>query len=201
MTNCYLVTDEKTQQSLIIDPGGISKELDQKIKEIGIDNVKYIVLTHGHFDHIRKTARYKKLTGAQIVANKDELALIKDEEINLSKRYTNGVEPFEVEMPLNNGDEFYLGETLIKMISTPGHTVGSACFFVGKSIFSGDTLMKDCIGRCDLPTGNQKDMSVSLKIFSNLDGDYEIYPGHGENTNLKYEKENNPYLKFYATRI
>jgi len=200
MTNCYLVTDEKTSKSLIIDPGGISRELDEQINKLGLENIKYIILTHGHFDHIRKVARYKKLTGAQVVANVDEIPLIEDEENNLSKRYTKGVDCFEVEKQLNDGDEFLLGETKIKMISTPGHTKGCACFIVEDCIFSGDTLMKDCIGRCDLPTGNQEDMINSLQKLSNFKTNYKIYPGHGEETSLKYEKGSNLYLNFWAKR-
>ena len=86
------------------------------------------------------------------------------------------------------------------MIKTPGHTKGSACFIVGDCIFSGDTLMKDCIGRCDLPTGNQEDMINSLRKISKLKKNYKIYPGHGAKTNLEYEKENNPYLNFWGKR-
>ncbi|MBR1779387.1 MAG: MBL fold metallo-hydrolase [Clostridia bacterium] len=195
ITNCYLLTDSKTQDSLIIDPGGISRDLDKKINEIGPGKVKYIVLTHGHFDHIRKVARYKKLTKAKVVANSAELPMINDEEINLSKRYTSGIDKFEVEMPLDNNDEFYLGENLVRMLATPGHTKGSACFLVEGDIFSGDTIMKDCIGRTDLATGSEKDMMESLKRLKNFTKDYTIYPGHGEKTSLQYEKANNPFFK------
>ncbi len=192
-TNCYVLTDKKTNKMAIIDPGGISSKLDEKLTQGG--KCEYIILTHGHFDHIRKVNRYQNLTGAKVVANEDEINLIKDSGLNLSKDFcSRPIEEFKVDLALKNNDSIYLGDIEIKMLSTPGHTAGSACFMTSGLIFSGDTIMKSSIGRTDFKTGNSKDMIESVKKLAMLKDQYIIYPGHGEVTDLFSEKKNNPYF-------
>lgn len=191
-TNCYLITDENTLKSAIIDPGGISGELDAQINVIGKENVEYILMTHGHFDHIRKALRYQKLTSAKLVIGSAEAGFIKDSSLNLCRI---PMEPFDVDILLIDGDIISLGETKIKVIHTPGHTVGGVCFVTDDCLFTGDTLMKKTIGRCDLKTGNFEQMKKSLSKIADLTKNYKIYPGHGDFSTLIAEKENNLYLK------
>lgn len=195
-TNCYLIKDVKTGKMAIIDPGGISRKLDDTIKQFSKEDFCYILLTHGHFDHIRKAQRYKELTDSKVVISKDEKDFLKEPKLNLS--YQFGKEPlfpFEADILVHEGDVLDLGDSQIKVIKTPGHTVGSVCYLVDDCIFTGDTLMKGSVGRTDLATGNTADMDFSLKILGLLNGDYKIYPGHGEPTTLNEEKNSNPYFK------
>lgn len=194
-TNCYVIIDQDTNKAAIIDPGGQSQALDDKIKHIGKENIKYILLTHGHFDHIMLSNKYKNLTGAKIAINKLESDFTKNSNLNLSNLFTDkGIQPFNPDILLDDYDVLDLGNTKIKVRLTPGHTRGSSCFIIDDCIFSGDTLMKGCIGRTDFVTGDYNDIKKSLEIFLNMDMDYKIYPGHGDETTLNYEKENNPYF-------
>ena len=189
-TNCYLIIDKKTQKAAIIDPGGISAELDKKISSLGEENVDYILMTHGHFDHIRKAIRYKKLTGAKLMIGVNEAEFTKDRRLNLCRI---PMPPFEADVLLNENDIIDLGESKIKVINTPGHTVGGVCFIAEDFLFSGDTIMRGSIGRYDLETGNFNQMRESIKKILALSKNYIIYPGHGGHTTLQEEK--NLYLK------
>lgn len=194
-TNCYLIEDLDTGNLAIIDPGSTSKDLSEKVNEYK-DRIKYIILTHGHFDHIKAVGEYKKLTKAQIVACKCEKDVILDPKLNLSARYVRkGLDDFEVDIWLNDLDTIMLGKTEIKLIYTPGHTQGSCCYIADKNIFSGDTLFKEEIGRTDLATGNYENILKSLKKLYNLRGEYKVYPGHGEETTLEFERKNNKYFQ------
>ena len=189
-TNCYLIIDKKTQKAAIIDPGGISAELDKKIYSLGKENVDYILMTHGHFDHIRKAIRYKKLTGAKLMIGVNEAEFTKNRKLNLCRI---PMPPFAADVLLNDNDVISLGETKIKVIHTPGHTVGGVCFITEDFLFSGDTIMRESIGRYDLETGDFNQMRESIKKILGLSKNYIIYPGHGEPTTLQEEK--NLYLK------
>lgn len=191
-TNCYLLTDTSTKKSAIIDPGGISAKLDEAINAVGVENIEYILMTHGHFDHIRKASRYKNLTGATLAIGKNEADFTKDRHLNLCRI---PMEEFEADVLLNDGDTIKLGNFIIRVIETPGHTKGSVCFVAGDCIFTGDTLMKGTFGRCDLETGNFEQMCNSLEKIFALPGDYKIYPGHGEMSILAEERANNSYNK------
>ena len=191
-TNCYLITDKNTKKSAIIDPGGISAELDAKIEVIGTENIEYILMTHGHFDHIRKAPRYQKLTGAKLVIGAKEADFTKDRHLNLCRI---PLAPFDVDILVDDGDEITLGETKIKVIATPGHTIGGVCFIADDCLFTGDTIMKGTVGRCDLETGNFEKMKDSISKIVALTENYKIYPGHGDSSTLSAEKENNLYLK------
>lgn len=191
-TNCYLLVDKATQKAAIVDPGGISSELDEKISAMGAENVEYIFMTHGHFDHIRKAPRYKQLTGAKLAIGANEAEFTRDRHLNLCRVE---LAPFDADVFLRDGDVVRLGETELKVLETPGHTVGGVCLVAEDCIFSGDTVMKGTIGRCDLKTGSESDMRRSIEKISALCGDYKVYPGHGEASTLQKEKNNNVYFR------
>lgn len=173
-TNCYLIKDIDTNIYAIVDPGGISKELSEKLKNI---HVEYILLTHGHFDHIRKVDYYKNLTNAKVIICENEKDFLEDRTLNLSRI---PLPKIKADKLVNDNDIIELGKTKLTVLSTPGHTKGSCCFLCDDCVFSGDTLMNGCIGRTDLATGNPSAMKTSLmKLFSIL-SNHKVYPGHGD---------------------
>lgn len=191
-TNSYLVS--YNDRGIIVDPGGISDKLDENIKKLnGID---YIILTHGHFDHILEVKRYQNLTGAKIVIGKDEKDFPMDNSLNLcSEFYKKGINNFSGDILLKDGDTLKFNDKEIKVIFTPGHTIGSVCYCLDNNMFSGDTLFRGKVGRTDLATGNENDMLNSLRKIYDLETDYSIYPGHGLTTSLYREKSLNTGLK------
>lgn len=196
-TNCYIVTDENTNRKAVIDPGYKSSELLKFIEESDKNSFDYILLTHGHFDHIWFAEEIKTLTGAKVVVSSKDASFLSDGFLNLSASF--GFRSFPViscDITLNNGDTLFIGDTELTFLSTPGHTVGSGCYvsFEDKVIFSGDTLFKLSMGRSDFATGNQNELFASLKKLANLQGDFAVYPGHGEATTLEFERNNNPYV-------
>lgn len=193
-TNCYLITDKESQKSAIIDPGGINAELDKEIESKNL-SIEYILLTHGHFDHIRKVARYKNKTNSKVAINHKEKDFPVNPNLNLSCKFARmTIEPFSIDILLNDEEIIKLGNSTIKILCTPGHTIGSTCFIVDNCIFTGDTLMKNSIGRTDFATGSSKDMIKSLAKLLSLKSNFTIYPGHGDITTLDFEKQNNLYL-------
>ncbi len=196
-TNCYIVTDENTNRKAVIDPGYKSSELVKFIEETGKDTFDYILLTHGHFDHIWFAEEIKALTGAKVVISSKDAPFLSDGFLNLSTAF--GLRSFpeiSYDITLNNGDTLCLGETELTFLSTPGHTIGSGCYisFEDKIVFSGDTLFRLSMGRADFATGDQRELFVSLKKLASLQGDFTVYPGHNEATTLDFERKNNPYV-------
>ena len=185
--NCYILHNAEENVSAIVDPGGESAKLEEAIKKIG--KVKYIFLTHGHFDHISEAKKYKDMTGAKIVIGKDEEKFLSDSSLNLSAKYSRSpISPFGADVLVNDGDVIKLGNSEVKVIFTPGHTIGSVCYLIDDMIFSGDTLFRGEIGRTDLKSGNMELMKVSLKKLYELNKEYTVYPGHGLFTLLSKEK-------------
>lgn len=194
-TNCYLITDEATGKMAVLDPGAVIPELNEAIDEGGRENVEYILLTHGHFDHIGAAEYYKNLTKASIVIGEEDAAFTQDNDLSMGRLYSRlGVKPFQADKKVKNGDRFPLGKTEFLVLHTPGHTRGSCCYIAGGAVFTGDLLMCMSIGRTDFPTGDYEQMKASLASVSRLAGDYRIYPGHGAYTTLQQERERNPYL-------
>ena len=196
-TNCYVITDKDTGKAAVVDAGAKSAELLEYIKEIGAENLEYILLTHGHFDHIMFVPELKRITGAKVVISKEDAPFLYDSSLNLSANFRLKTEDVSADITLSNGDCLVLGNTKLVFISTPGHTVGSGCFVSEKDkiIFSGDTLFKCSMGRTDFVTGDEQAMFASLKKLSRLNGDYKVYPGHNEPTTLEYERNFNPYMR------
>ena len=192
--NCYIAEDTETGNIAIIDPGDNSTALKNLVSAKS-DKIKYILLTHGHFDHIGYAKELKELTKAQVVISKLDEHLLSDNNLNLALPFFGTPIPtVTADITLNDGDEITLGNTVIKYISTPGHTRGSGCYIADNAIFTGDTLMKMSMGRTDFPTSNNADMLASLKKLYNISDNYNVYPGHGGTSTLDYEKNYNPYL-------
>lgn len=194
-TNCYFIQDETSGQAAIVDPGGVSQLVDKAVSETGRQNVRYILLTHGHFDHIAAVKHYQQLTQAQVVIQKQDVPMLADESINLGGVYfPGGMEPLQADIVLQDGEELALGNSKIKLLHTPGHTAGSSCYLIGDSLFTGDTLMHQSVGRTDFPTGNYQQLKSSLQRLNDLEGNYTVYPGHGPATTLAFERADNPFL-------
>lgn len=194
-TNCYLLTDDVTGDTAVIDPGFISAELTNAVLAVGVGHIKLILLTHGHFDHIMGVAELKKLTEAKVCIYSEDMLFTSDNSLNLSNMMTSSqMEPFTADVSLNDGDVIELGSLGIHVMYTPGHTIGSCCYRVENALFTGDTLMKCSCGRTDFPTGSYPQMLDSLGKLKNLEGDYHIYPGHEGESTLEYERKNNPHM-------
>lgn len=194
--NCYFLTEEKTGQTAVIDPGFVSESLEQEILKVGKENITTILLTHGHFDHITGVNHVRELTGAKVYLPQEDQAFPANPALNLCAMMTS--EPtrsFPVERLLKDGDTICLGDLTIQVIHTPGHTAGSCCYLVQDALFTGDTLMAGSVGRTDFPTGSYPQILNSMKKLYQLPGDYRVFPGHGGNTTMQREREENPYLR------
>ena len=194
--NTYLAVDEKTNEGFIVDPGGYNKVLTKEVRDNDV-NIKYIILTHGHSDHICGVNEHKaEFPDAKIVAYKDEEAMLENPNLNQSPGF--GV-PYstKADILVSDGDELKVGDVTLKFIHTPGHTEGGMCIYVkeAKALFSGDTLFRQSIGRTDFPGGSYKEImdSIRKKLFL-LPDDTNVFPGHMGMTSIGFEKENNPFV-------
>ena len=192
--NSYIYYDEKTLEAVIIDPA-LCLEKGKKFIDDNKLNVKYIMLTHSHADHVADAEALKEYTGAAIIANKDEREMLIDAKKNLSSDFfTHGIE-FEADKYVSEGDKIQLGNNTFTFIDTPGHTTGGMCIRCNNDLFTGDTLFMGSIGRTDLYGGNYDKMLKSLKKLSKLEDDLNIYPGHGPASTIGTEKASNYYMK------
>ena len=188
--NSYLLLIEN--EAVIIDPS----ESEKILNEIKDYKVKYIILTHGHIDHILAVNEIKEKTNAKVAIHKDELNLLNNENENMAISFNLKLKQITPDILLKDNQILEIGNKKLKIIHTPGHTQGSISILIDNILFSGDTLFEYSIGRTDLPTGNLDQESDSIKTrLLTLPKDTIVYPGHGEKTTLKQEKENNPFLK------
>lgn len=196
--NCYLLVDEKTGESAIVDPAYFNDDIADAFDEAGMGELKYILLTHGHFDHIFGVHGLKEATGAQVVIHKDDADFLLDPAKSLADRnFPEPQLPVEADIKVIDGDELFLGEEKITVVSTPGHTMGSVCYIIDNDrvIISGDTLFCMTAGRTDLYGGNEEMMIESLKRLIALEGDYRVLPGHNRETTLERERTRNWYIR------
>lgn len=195
--NCYIV--ESNSYAVIVDPGFIEKEILDYIEK-NPRKIKYILLTHGHFDHIFGAEKVQKMTGAKIIIGKgDELSLV-DDVFNLSYGLRLpygkiGSNP-KGEFTVVDGDVIAAGDMSFRVISTPGHSPGGVCYLFDDMLFSGDTLFAGSVGRTDFPNSDLSELFNSLQKLKNLNDDIKVYPGHGEPTTIGVEKLSNTYMKF-----
>lgn len=195
-TNCCFLSDDESGLALIVDPGAPSDDLNNQIDNFGAGKIKYILLTHGHFDHIGNAEAIREKTGAKIVIFSGEEKFLKNSALNLAAYMGElKIPPFSADITVNDGETLPFGDKEIRVIYTPGHTSGGCCYIIDDIMFSGDTLMTGSMGRTDFPTGDEKEMFESLKRIKNLEGDYKIYCGHGEPTTLERERAHNLYMR------
>ncbi len=191
-TNCYLVYMEGESQAICIDPGADPKKIIHAAKEEQVE-IRAILLTHGHFDHIEALAEVEKKMEATVYYAKKEKELLADPALNLSKRFHEAIS-FHTGKLLENGDVIAIGSMEIRVIETPGHTSGSVCYYIEKErkLFSGDTLFASSVGRTDFPTGNFEELYRSVReVLFAFPEDTIVYPGHGGETTIAFEKNNN----------
>lgn len=195
LTNCYVVSDEETNDAAIIDPGDVKKSIEEYISDNKL-NVKYIIFTHGHFDHIKGVYYYScKYPDALIAIHLSDAESLVDEHCNFEYPAPYDFIPVKPNIILKDGDIINVGKIELKIIHTPGHTEGGICLYSENILFSGDTLFKKTIGRTDLPGGNSQKIIDSVKKLYKLPDDTTVYPGHGFRTNIGYEKNNNLFVR------
>ena len=194
-TNCYLIISEKGSAALI-DPGAGAEKIAGVLEEKSC-TLRCILLTHGHWDHIGGVRPLlEKYPSTQCHIGKGDKEMVTNENRFADMLRGGRWEDYHIPeaQELADGDKIELDELTLTVMETPGHSLGSVCFICQDSIFAGDTVFLENVGRCDLYGGSFDTMKVSLKKLAALPGDYTVYPGHGEFTTLQHERENNPYF-------
>ncbi len=190
--NTYLLISKN--KALVIDPGGDEKKICDMAQSKNA-TLEKVLLTHGHFDHIGAVSALKKM-GASVYIGKVDAEMLESNTKNLGKYFGMPVETCSADVLLSDGDEILLGDETIKVLSTPGHTLGGMCYLTSKGLFTGDTLFCSSIGRTDFPNGDFNVLinSIKQKIFI-LDDKTPVFPGHESETTIENEKNFNPFIK------
>lgn len=198
--NCYILKDAATGIGAVVDPGGESpdngsEKILAKCRDESVD-VRQIILTHAHFDHILSLERVRKATGAPLALHRLDAPILADPFSSYMAQYAGVMTPpAPAERLLEDGDVITLGKSELRVMHTPGHTPGSICLVSGDIMLTGDTLFCGSAGRCDLIGGDDLALAKSLMKLRRLEGNYTLYPGHGGSTDLQREKETNVYMK------
>ena len=187
-TNCYILEDETTNLAAVIDPGDDEQRILAALKADGVE-VKYLLLTHGHYDHTTAVPPLKQV--------------LPDAQVYIHQADANGAGsqlfPLAGQIPdlkfYDEGDALTLGELTIQVLHTPGHSKGSVTLKVGDVLFCGDTLFAGSCGRTDLAGGSYEEIMASLKKLGELPGDYHVCPGHDVTSTLERERRSNPFLR------
>ena len=202
-TNCYIVYDDTgcngsdtaDKECVIVDPGDDAGIICGKLKELGL-TPSAILLTHGHFDHIGAVDRILgRYSDVKVYAGKAEDELLHDPELNCTAR-VGRKKTVNADRLIDDGGLFTEAGITFRVLATPGHTAGSVCYYVSEAdvLFAGDTLFKGSMGRTDLPTGNEKQIFISLDRLAMLPDETVVYPGHGSKTGIGEEKRYNPFI-------
>jgi len=192
--NCFLVMCEETKEAVIIDPGAQANVIDRQVKKHEA-KVKYIVLTHGHGDHIGAVEDLKALYNVPVIASEDEDDMLQNPDFNESSRICDHAISFTADQYVRDNDELTFGNMSMKFIMTPGHTKGGMCIHIDDHLFTGDTLFNRSGCRTDLYGGSHQTLisSIAFKLLR-LDDETKVYPGHGALSTIGFEREHNPFM-------
>ena len=193
-TNCYIIGSEQTKEGMIVDPGAEAKQIMKSVKDLQLD-IKFIILTHGHIDHIDALAEVKAITGAEFYAHAGDARFIQERPLHSML----GVDYPTLPAPdrwLKGGESIDIGDLQFLVLHTPGHSPGGICLLGQGVVFTGDTLFNDGIGRADLFGGSHSQLtnSIHAKLMV-LPDDTIVYPGHGPDTTIGAERRANPFLR------
>jgi len=194
-SNCYIIYDDKEKLGAIIDPGDDADNILDAVKELGI-KIKYILATHGHFDHVGAAAPIRKELKAEFLAHKGDFFFIEDGE-NAANRWGINIEqPPKPDRFIEDGDKIKVGKFELEVIHTPGHSPGGVSFLYDRMLFGGDTLFQGSIGRTDFRKGSFEDLAKSIRTrLYTLPDDTVIYTGHGPVTTIGDEKKYNAFVR------
>lgn len=192
--NCYVLIDK--EQALVIDPGASFPELKDILQKYQA-TLQGILLTHAHFDHMAGVQSIVDEFGCNVYIHDSEYSFLKDPQKNVSAAFGMDVSCGILPKTFHEG-HINIGHFSIQVMHTPGHSIGSCIFLIKGQLFTGDTLFSQSIGRCDLYSGNSKQMIQSLQRIALLEYDATIYPGHGPKSTLSFEKENNYDLRYWS---
>lgn len=197
-TNSYLLVDEETKDAVIIDaPIGIWEQFQPIIKNKGL-KLQAVLLTHTHWDHTLDINQIYDQTKTKVFVHKNDTYRLLDPQNNTIFRLPFDIEPFDKFENIEDNQKLKFGNLLFNVLHTPGHTEGGVCYvnIETKSLFAGDTIFAQSIGRTDLPGGSEQELlaSIHAKIMT-LPNDYTIYSGHGQSTTVEIEKLYNPFLR------
>lgn len=193
-TNCYIIGDPDSKEAFVIDPDDGSAVVDT-LKERGLTCIG-ILLTHGHSDHIHGVQTLMDTYGAPVYIHERDLPCLYDPQVNLSALHGRPVTITGGTIKtVKDGQHIGSGKMDFQVLETPGHTVGGVCYYMSPAVFVGDTLFRESVGRTDFPGGDFEALvqSIRTKLFT-LPDQTMAYPGHGPETQIAFEKENNPYL-------
>lgn len=194
--NCSVIGDEGTREAMVIDPGDDINEVLALVGKHGL-TVKQVVITHAHIDHVGGAMKLRQATGAPILLNQNDYALLKMLDVQAAWVGMASPGKVEIDQPLADGDKLPAGSLEATVLHTPGHTEGSVCLYfpAQQKLIAGDTLFAGSIGRTDLPGGSfEKIMSSLHQRVLALPDDTVVIPGHGPLTTIGDEREGNPFL-------
>lgn len=196
-TNCYIVHPQDSMECIVADPGADAERILSFIDRKGL-TVKGILLTHGHFDHILGLKELKEKVRTEVYIGEEEKQLLADANMNCSIIGAGVAASCSADYYLKDGQSFELARMQVKYLHTPGHTKGSGCYYFQEAgfVLSGDTIFLESLGRTDLPTGNDCMImqSIENKLMT-LPETVLLFPGHGSETSVGYEKKNNMFLR------
>ncbi|AHF07462.1 MBL fold metallo-hydrolase [Desulfitobacterium metallireducens] len=195
--NCYIMSCPETKKAVVIDPGAEGDKIYHWVLEKGY-HVEFILLTHGHFDHIGAVEELRNALKAKVGIHAGDADMLTEGRKNLSSisgSLNSSIQTKPADFLLEDGQTILIGNMTVRVIATPGHTLGGVCFLTSEGLISGDTLFQGSIGRTDFPGGSLEQLldGIKQKLLV-LPEETQVFPGHGEATTIGREKRSNPFL-------